>query len=659
MSHGERRGLSIARDLALHGAACAVAEVDEDATDVTKGFGQGRPRWRELGAQMAAYAERGDDDWTRLTQRIGLGPVDAWLHLLATAGELYPEVGAALSILAEDERVQLITPATFARLMVSSLGTPYAEALSAAMPGNLLERLGMVDRVELGAARPLSAQPLRLTLAEVQATLSDERRGPAGDLVLRREAPASTICSPQGLVDATASLLGEKGVLALRSSSRRAARQLALDVATRQGAPMMLVEAGEQLPDLVSLARLRGGQVVLDLFTPSRSRPVAEAPLLQLTRMLPSLLVLLPAEAATNTIDVIDAPPIALETAQRAFASVTNDEEAASLARRFRVGLDEVRAAQRGAELRRRIDGRPDDEPTAADVAHELLQQGARRMGRLVTHIPTRVTFDDLVAPPAVTLMLRDIVRYYRAAPRVEADEQLRRSPSLGRGLSCLFAGTPGTGKTFAAQCLASALGLNLYRIDLSQVVSKYIGETEKSLAQVFEEADAGHGILLFDEADALFGKRSEVKDAHDRYANVEVAYLLQRMESFDGVSILTTNLRSNMDPAFVRRMKFIIDLPVPDLAMRARLWERSLPVRSRWARDLDLDPFVERFRLSGGDIHNIGVASAHLAADDPEGLLRPEHVVVACHRELAKAGMSRSPDDFGVLARYLTEELS
>jgi len=280
-------------------------------------------------------------------------------------------------------------------------------------------------------------------------------------------------------------------------------------------------------------------------------------------------------------------------------------------------------------------------------------------MGRLVTHVPARATFDDLVAPPAVTLMLRDIVKFYRAAPRVEADEQLLPSRPLGKGLSCLFAGTPGTGKTFAAQCLASALGLNLYRIDLSQVVSKYIGETEKSLAQVFEEADAGHGILLFDEADALFGKRSEVKDAHDRYANVEVAYLLQRMESFDGVSILTTNLRSNMDPAFVRRMKFIVDLPVPDVAMRARLWERSLPVRSRWASDLDLEPFVERFRLSGGDIHNIGVAAAHLTADDPEGLLRPEHLVVACHRELAKAGMSRSPDDFGVLARFLPEELS
>lgn len=658
MSHRERQGLSLARELALLGAACAVAEGDEDATDVTKGFAHGRERWRELGARMAAYAEAGDADWARLTQRIGLEPIDAWLQLLATAGEVYPEVGAALSILAEDERIQLVTPATFARLMVSSLETPYVVALSAAMPGNLLERLGVVERVELGAARPLSAQPLRMTLAEVQAALTDETFT-AADLVVRREAPAPTICSPRNLVEATASLLDDKGLLALRSSSRRAARQLALDVATQRQASMILVEAGEQLPDMVSLARLRGGQVVLDLFTPSRTRPVAEEPLVRLARMLPSLIVLLPAEAATSTIDVIDAPPIALETAQRAFASVTSDDEATSLARRFRVGLDEVRAARRGAELRRRVDRRTDQAPTASDLAHELLQQGARRMGRLVTHVPARATFDDLVAPPAVTLMLRDIVKFYRAAPRVEADEQLLRSRPLGKGLSCLFAGTPGTGKTFAAQCLASALGLNLYRIDLSQVVSKYIGETEKSLAQVFEEADAGHGILLFDEADALFGKRSEVKDAHDRYANVEVAYLLQRMESFDGVSILTTNLRSNMDPAFVRRMKFIIDLPVPDVAMRARLWERSLPARSRWAHNLELDPFVERFRLSGGDIHNIGVAAAHLAADDPEGLLRPEHVVVACHRELAKAGMSRSPDDFGVLARYLPEELS
>nr|WP_242595071.1 ATP-binding protein [Corallococcus exiguus] len=232
----------------------------------------------------------------------------------------------------------------------------------------------------------------------------------------------------------------------------------------------------------------------------------------------------------------------------------------------------------------------------------------------------------------------------------------------LGRGLSCLFSGSPGTGKTFAAQCLASALGLNLYRIDLSQVVSKYIGETEKALSRVFEEAEAGHGILLFDEADALFGKRSEVKDAHDRYANVEVAYLLQRMESFEGISILTTNLRSNMDTAFLRRLRFVLEFPMPDASMRTSLWQRSLPPATRWAPGLDLRHFVERFSLAGGSIYNIGVAAAHLAASEPDGLVRIDHLVRATYRELEKVGLGRSREDFGPLAVHLpghTQELN
>jgi SpoVK/Ycf46/Vps4 family AAA+-type ATPase len=275
-------------------------------------------------------------------------------------------------------------------------------------------------------------------------------------------------------------------------------------------------------------------------------------------------------------------------------------------------------------------------------------------MGRLVTHIPSRAAFDSLIVPASLRETLADIVGFYRAAPRVRAEMGLSGASPLGRGLSCLFSGSPGTGKTFAAQCLASALGLNLYRIDLSQVVSKYIGETEKALSRVFEEAEAGHGILLFDEADALFGKRSEVKDAHDRYANVEVAYLLQRMESFEGISILTTNLRSNMDTAFLRRLRFVLEFPMPDASMRMQLWQRSLPTTARWASGLDLQPFVERFTLAGGSIYNIGIAAAHLAATEPDGLLRVEHLVRATYRELEKVGLGRSREDFGPLAVHL-----
>ncbi|MBE7451073.1 MAG: ATP-binding protein [Kofleriaceae bacterium] len=272
-------------------------------------------------------------------------------------------------------------------------------------------------------------------------------------------------------------------------------------------------------------------------------------------------------------------------------------------------------------------------------------------MGPAVSTLTTHVRLSDLVVPPAIRGQLDDIVGWYRAGERGRAALGERGRGGLGWGLTCLFSGPPGTGKTFAAQCLAAELGLNLYRIDLAQVVSKYIGETEKALARVFAEAEAGHGVLLFDEADALFGKRTEVKDAHDRYANVEVGYLLQRLEDFEGVGILTTNLRNNLDAAFVRRLRFVLEFPMPDAPWRRQLWEQSIP-RNR-APELDLAPFVERFRLAGGLIHNIGVAAAHLAAAG-DGVVTTSILVRATYRELEKSALPRSRAEFGPLAAWL-----
>jgi SpoVK/Ycf46/Vps4 family AAA+-type ATPase len=221
----------------------------------------------------------------------------------------------------------------------------------------------------------------------------------------------------------------------------------------------------------------------------------------------------------------------------------------------------------------------------------------------------------------------------------------------LGNGLTCLMSGKSGVGKTFAARCLAAELGLTLFRLDLSEVVSKYIGDTEKALAQVFDEVEAGHGLLLFDEADALFGRRSEVKDAHDRYANIEVGYLLQRLESYDGIAVLTTNLQGNMDHAFVRRLRFILHFPAPDRELRRQLWERSLPAPEWREEDLELDVLADRFQLNGGSIHNIGLAAAHLAAATRSGRITTAHVVRATQRELLKSGRPADAAAFGPLA--------
>ena len=213
--------------------------------------------------------------------------------------------------------------------------------------------------------------------------------------------------------------------------------------------------------------------------------------------------------------------------------------------------------------------------------------------------------------------------------------------------MTALFAGPSGTGKTMAAEVLAGELGLDLYTVDLATVVDKYVGETEKNLDRIFAEAERVNGVILFDEADALFGKRSEVSDAHDRYANVEVAYLLQRMELFDGIAILATNLRANLDEAFTRRLDSLVDFPEPEEEYRRQLWERSLGTAMPRADDLDLRFLAESFQLAGGAIRNIVVAAAYAAAEHGRPLSMA-HLIRATQREYLKMGRLCVESEFG-----------
>ena len=203
-----------------------------------------------------------------------------------------------------------------------------------------------------------------------------------------------------------------------------------------------------------------------------------------------------------------------------------------------------------------------------------------------------------------------------------------------GLGLSALFAGPSGTGKTMAAEVLANDLRLDLYSIDLSQLVSKYIGETEKNLRRVFDAAEASGAILLFDEADALFGKRTEVKDSHDRYANIEVSYLLQRMEAYRGLAILTTNHRSSLDQAFLRRLRFVVQFPFPDAAHRAEIWRHIFPSATP-TQGLNLT-LLSKLNVAGGNIRNIALNAAFLAAH-AGGPVRMDHLLAAARMEYEK----------------------
>jgi len=254
----------------------------------------------------------------------------------------------------------------------------------------------------------------------------------------------------------------------------------------------------------------------------------------------------------------------------------------------------------------------------------------------LAERIEARATWRDLVLPEDERRTLTQVVAHIRRRGRVYREWGFGSRSSRGNGVAVLFGGPSGTGKTMAAEVLSDELGLDLYRIDLSSVISKYIGETEKNLQRIFDAAEAGGAILLFDEADALFGKRSEVKDSHDRYANIEVSYLLQRMESYRGLAILTTNLPDALDPAFRRRLRFIVHFPFPDVEQRRELWRRVFP--EELPTEGVAPEKLARLNAAGGHIRNIALHAAFLAAADDRPVTMGD-LEAAAHREFAKIG--------------------
>jgi hypothetical protein len=255
-------------------------------------------------------------------------------------------------------------------------------------------------------------------------------------------------------------------------------------------------------------------------------------------------------------------------------------------------------------------------------------------LDRLAQHIEPRAEWNDLVLSDEGATALRSIAAQVRHQARVYEEWGFARVSARGLGVSGLFCGPSGTGKTLAAEVIANDLALDLYRIDLSQVVSKYIGETEKNLRAVFDAAEEGGAVLLFDEADALFGKRSDVKDSHDRYANIEVSYLLQRMEDYRGLAILTTNQKDALDKAFLRRIRFVVTFPFPDVHARAEIWRRIFPEETP-VHALEAERLA-RLNVTGGNIRNIAVCGAFLAAEANEPVSM-RHLLEAARAECAK----------------------
>lgn len=352
----------------------------------------------------------------------------------------------------------------------------------------------------------------------------------------------------------------------------------------------------------------------------------------------PALLLAPVAPSALSRLSTRRVVELRLAPEQRAGATAVS-ASSALLDRSLRAAL---RQFQLSAGAQRRVLERVEaelrageDEPSVARRVFQACREQARGgLDASSQRIDSKASFEDLVLPPAQLQLLREIPEHLKHRERVYDDWSIGGATTRGKGLCVLFAGESGTGKTLAAEAIANEAGLDLYRIDLSAVVSKYIGETEKNLKRVFDAAESSGAVLLFDEADALYGKRSEVKDSHDRYANVEVAYLLQRVESYRGLAVLTTNFRSAIDRAFLRRIRFIVQFPFPDDGAREQIWRRELPV-SAVADDLDFAALA-RMKLSGGSIHGVALNAAFMAAAAGERI-GMDHLRRAAQREAAK----------------------
>ncbi|MEU1116028.1 ATP-binding protein [Streptomyces sp. NPDC005879] len=302
----------------------------------------------------------------------------------------------------------------------------------------------------------------------------------------------------------------------------------------------------------------------------------------------------------------------------------------------YRLSGAQIRRAARGAAEHAAFDGTA---PTAAHLQRNARLQSAPLLDKHARRIRPEVGFGDLVLPAEPLGLLHELALRARHRDKVLGEWRLRTGGGRGRGVIALFAGDSGTGKTLSAEVVAGELGLDLYVVDLSAVVDKYVGETEKNLERIFVEADRTDAVLLFDEADAVFGKRSEVKSSHDRYANLESAYLLQRLEAFDGIAVLTTNLRANIDDAFTRRLDLVVDFPFPDVEQRLALWRTSL-ADTPCAPDIEdeLARCAKEFELAGGAIRSAAVTAAYLAAGHG-GLVSGDDVLAGARREYRKMG--------------------
>ncbi len=507
---------------------------------------------------------------------------------------------------------------------------------------------------------------------ELDARLTDHARLIAPEARLADLDPAGDLAHRLGLL--AARLREDKSPLTLHfQGGRGTGKQEAAEALSRALELRLLVVDGQGIVDdeggdfrtMLALAdreaRLQNAALYwhgFDALASEQARGHREA-LIRLLEVRPGLTILASRSARAKEPALKQVPLVQVtfsipdtSSRRRLWAGALNGEASAAmtadLAEKFRFSPGLIRDAVTAA--RNLALCRDDGQITESDLYAACRACSNPNLSMLAQKIEPHFILDDIVLPPDRIAQLREILARVKYRGLVHETWGFDRKLSLGKGLSVLFTGPSGTGKTMAAEITAHELGLDLYRIDLAGVVSKYIGETEKNLARIFDEAETSNAILFFDEADALFGKRTEIRDAHDRYANVETSYLLQRIEAYEGVAILATNLRKNMDEAFVRRIAFTIEFPFPDAGSRRDIWQKIWPGETPRAADLDLDDLADRFEFSGGNIRNIALAAAFAAAEQG-GPVTTAHLIHAIQREYRKMGKVLMDNAFTAVA--------
>jgi AAA+ superfamily predicted ATPase len=603
--------------------------VVKDRSAAAAGFTLNIPKTSALARVIAGFQlSRFETAIVVLCAAIELQPgVDRLCGQLGNAGRPWPSFALALAVLPE----------------------PHWTAIAPSGPLRGQRLLALAE------GEVLTERALRIEERVLHALLGHTRLEPA---LARRLAPlaspAELAASLRGLVEPIATRLrnfdGEHVQLVTAASSRALA--LAATAATFVGLTPWLLDGAlvpAEAAERDELARLwsrevRLAAVMLVVVLPTTSAPGQDFVVADFVRRLVGPRAIVGAEPPFEPGAVrIDVHEPTFEDRVALWQAALGDRAARSLVERlaaqFALEPEAIAEAARSGATSLAAE-------LPATMWSSCRAQARPRMAELAQRVEARAQLDDVVLPETQRRMLDALVSQVRARARVHHAWGFEAQSARGSGTAAVFAGPSGTGKTMAAEGLAAALALDLYRIDLSAVVSKYIGETEENLRKVFDAAEAGGAVLLFDEADALFGKRTEVRDSHDRHANIEVSYLLQRMEAYRGLAILTTNMRKAIDDAFLRRVQFIIDFPFPDTAQRERIWATIFPAAAPLHR-VDFAKLA-RLAVAGGNIRSIARNAAYLAADSDENEAEPriemKHLLAAARIEYAKLGRSLPP---------------